>query len=68
MLHVEQPLITPQRDYLVLVPDAANDKTVSRLIGAKLTVTKNGETVVSHGGAAASMRSSNKDDVRAVAV
>lgn len=51
VLRVEQALITPQRGYLVLVPDAANDKTVSRLIGAKLTVTKNGETVVSHGGA-----------------
>ena len=50
VLHVKQALITPKSGYVVLVPDEGNDKSISRLIGAKLTVTKDGETVESAGG------------------
>lgn len=51
LLHVEQALITPQSGYIVLVPDEGNEQNISRLVGAKLTVTKDGETVASKGGA-----------------
>lgn len=50
VLHVEQALITPQSAYIVLVPDDNNSKNISRLVGAKLTVTKDLETVESKGG------------------
>ncbi|NGZ77361.1 hypothetical protein [Saccharibacillus alkalitolerans] len=50
LLRVQEALITPQRGYLVLVSDAANDKNISRLVGAKLTVTKDGKATVSKGG------------------
>ncbi|WP_172197919.1 DUF4179 domain-containing protein [Saccharibacillus qingshengii] len=61
ILHVEEALVTPQRGYFVLVPDASNDKNISRLIGAKLTVSKDGETVVSKGGAGVDVTEVLKD-------
>ncbi|MCQ4087412.1 hypothetical protein [Saccharibacillus sp. JS10] len=45
MLHVEQALITPNRGYIVLVPDEKNTKNISRLVAPKLMITKDGETV-----------------------
>ncbi|GEM_PF-3068985 len=61
VLHIEQALITPQRGYVVLVPDPNNDKNISRLVGARLTVTKDGKKTVSEGGPGVGIVLTEKD-------
>lgn len=61
VLHIEQALITPQRGYVVVVPDPGNDKMISRLVGARLTVTKDGKETVSEGGPGVGIVMTEKD-------